>query len=478
MPNLLRTLFAISLLTLCALPATAESDPKPNIIIFLADDMGWADVGFNGGQTIHTPHLDEMAAHSLRFERFYAAAPVCSPTRGSVLTGRHPDRYGIFGANVGHLPPTEHTLFEALAEAGYTTGHFGKWHLGTLTTTLRESNRGGPRGAAHYSPPWDHAVDVSFVTEAKTPTYDPMLRPPIAQGRPNHQSWAPIPAGAPSTPYGTHYWTGPDTMVPPDAPELRGDDSAIIMNRALRFIADAATAETPFLAAIWFHAPHLPVVAGPEHTGLYPDATTYEANYYGCVTALDEQVGRLRAQLRALGVADNTMLCFCSDNGPEGRAGAAPGSAGPLRGRKRDLLEGGIRVPGLIEWPARIRTARTTTVPCGTIDYLPTIRAAAGITSRNPLPLDGIDLLPLLDGAMTQRPAPLAFHSRKEVALIDNRYKILSRDDGATYALYDLVADPGETVDLAERMPDVTRAMAEQAAAWRASCEQSATRDG
>lgn len=437
------------------------SPPRPNVVLVMCDDLGWGDVGFNGGTAIPTPNLDAMAAHSLRFERFYAAAPVCSPTRGSVVTGRHPYRYGIRGANKGHLPAAEQTIYEALGAAGYATGHFGKWHMGTLTKTVRESNRGGPRGVAHHSPPWQHGVDVSFATEAKTPTFDPMRKPKGA-GR---QWWSAIADGEPAMAYGTHYWTGAEQMVDPAAEELRGDDSAIIMHRARRFIADVVVADRPFLAVVWLHAPHLPVVA--------PGATDFAHCYRTVVTALDAEVGMLRAQLRALGVANDTILAFCSDNGPEGVAGQAPGSAGPLRGRKRDLLEGGIRVPGLIEWPARIRAGRSTAVPCGTVDYLPTILAAAGLDPVIDRPLDGINLLPLLDGEMQQRSIPLGFQSGRQAAWIGDRYKIHSIDGGATFALYDLVADPGESKDLAAAHPEVVREMRAAFEAWRAACEAS-----
>ena len=450
-------------------PVPAEERDRPNAILIMADDLGWGDVGFNGGTVIQTPHLDEMAAASLRFERFYAAAPVCSPTRGSVLTGRHPYRYGIHGANQGHLKSEEWTLYEALSGEGYTTGHFGKWHLGTLTKVLRESNRGGPRGAAHYSPPWEHAVDVSFATEAKTPTFDPMHKPLGAGSR----FWPAITEGEVSVPYGTHYWIGDEQPVDPDSDELRGDDSRVIMDRAIEFLTEAVAADRPFVATVWFHAPHLPVVASPEFIALYPDASPYEASYYGCITALDEQIGRLRACLRELRVAENTIVAFCSDNGPEGIAGDAPGSAGPLRGRKRDLYEGGIRVPGLLEWPARIRAPRSTSIPCGTIDYLPTLLDAAGVAPPADRPMDGISLLPLITGEMSARPTPMEFQSAEQLALIDGRYKIHSRDRGENFALFDLVADVGERTDLADERPELRRRMTGTLFAWQASCRAS-----
>jgi arylsulfatase A-like enzyme len=170
----------------------------------MADDLGFGDTGFNGNNIIKTPSLDAMAKAGLRFTRFYSAAPVCSPTRGSCLTGRHPYRYGITFANVGHMPKAEITLAEALKTQGYTTGHFGKWHLGTLTKTEKESNRGGPRGAKHYSPPWENGFDICFSTEAKVPTWDPMKKPESNEH------------------YGTYYWTQDGAKA---TENLDGDDS-------------------------------------------------------------------------------------------------------------------------------------------------------------------------------------------------------------------------------------------------------------
>ncbi len=154
---------------LFATGATADAKPQrdsPNIILMMADDMGWGDPGFNGGTVIKTHHLDAMAAAGLKFNRFYSSAPVCSPTRGSCLTGRHPYRYGITFANRGHMKPEELTLAECLKKLGYTTGHFGKWHLGTLTKTEKDSNRGGPGGVQDYSPPWDDESDEPKAAES------------------------------------------------------------------------------------------------------------------------------------------------------------------------------------------------------------------------------------------------------------------------------------------------------------------------
>ncbi len=156
------------------LPAlsAAAARQRPNVILCMTDDQGWGDTAYNGNPVLKTPHLDEMARSGIRFDRFYAGAPVCSPTRGSALTGRHPYRYGIPFANSGHMLPQEITLAEALKTQGYTTGHFGKWHLGTLTTKIRDSNRGRPGDATHYSPPAQNGLDVDFSTEAKVPNWN------------------------------------------------------------------------------------------------------------------------------------------------------------------------------------------------------------------------------------------------------------------------------------------------------------------
>jgi len=426
---------------------------RPNIILCMTDDQGWGDVGYHGHPVLQTPNLDSMASSGLRMDRFYAGAPVCSPTRGSCITGRHPYRYGIHYANDGHLPPEEVTLAEVLKEQGYVTGHFGKWHLGTLTRTVADSNRGGPDGAAHYSPPWENGFDRCFSTEAKVPTWNPMLHPETGE------------------PYGTRYW---DERGEAAVDNLEGADSRVIMDRVIPFIQSAATSATPFFAVIWFHSPHLPVVAGPSYLAMYNGVPDRAQHYFGCITAMDEQLGRLRRTLRDLSISDNTMLWFCSDNGPEGQAGVAPGSAGPFRGRKRDLYEGGIRVPGLLEWPARIREPRTVTVPCSTLDYFPTVLDALQIESvAHPEPIDGVSLVPLFEGAMTERPQPIGFESRSQIALVGNRYKLISVDSGKTYALFDLRADPTETDDVAAEHPRVVAEMKRTLDGWRAACAAS-----
>lgn len=439
----------------------------PNIILCMADDQGWGDTGYNGHPYLKTPHLDAMSQAGLRFDRFYSGAPVCSPTRGSALTGRHPYRYGVPTANAGHIRDGEITLAELLKAQGYTTGHFGKWHLGTLTNDQEDGRRGG-RQPENYAPPWEHGFDQSFAAEVQMPTWDPM----------ENQAFP------------SKYWTGEGEYA---TDNLAGDDSWVIMDRAIPFIQQAVTANTPFFAVIWFHAPHRPVVAGPQHRAMYAEFSEGEQHYYGCITALDEQVGRLRAELRQLGVANDTMLWYCSDNGPEGRTSHKStdrGSSGGLRGRKRSLFEGGVRVPGILEWPQRVEAGRVSDVPASTCDYFPTISEVLGLgVSEDDRPIDGVSLLPLIEGDMEERGRPIAFQcpnggergaaarlGSPDHALIGDRYKLLSfldEERSGEDMLFDIALDPGERHDLIEDLPDVAAEMKQYLLDWDASCARS-----
>ncbi|MCF6285082.1 MAG: sulfatase-like hydrolase/transferase [Candidatus Hydrogenedentes bacterium] len=444
---------------------------RPNIILLMADDLGWGDVGFNGGTIIQTPHLDAMADAGLKFNRFYAAAPVCSPTRGSCLTGRHPYRYGILSANIGHLKEGEWTLAELLKQHGYRTGHFGKWHLGTLSPDYSGKKKRQPK--LHYATPGMNGFDEWFSTEFAVATWDPY--------DPNNSHLGN--EVAPDT--RALYWHNGVNVKS----GLEGDDSRIIMDKAIPFIRDAVAAKQPFFSVVWFHAPHTPVVGGPEYRKRYDEYDEEAQHYYACVTALDEQVGRLRAILRELNVAENTMVFFCSDNGPEGNQpdGRFVGATGPFRGRKRSLFEGGIRVPALLEWPAAVKAGAETDYPAVTSDYLPTILAVLGVEKTDTRPLDGLSLLPAIRDGVTERAAPIAFEtlggvgtaqSRKSprIGLIDNRYKLLTdfSDSGEEDLLYDLVGDHGETNNLAGEKADIVKTMKATLANWRESCRTSA----
>jgi len=420
--------------------------------MIMCDDLGYGDTGFNGNTVIRTPHLDAMRAEGARFTHFYAGGPVCSPTRGTCLTGRHYSRYGITHANAGRLPAEEVSLGKVCRELGYRTGHFGKWHLGTLTKEVRDSNRGGGDRPELFSPPWKNGFETCFSAEAKVPTWNPMVTPDERDDEGN-QIW-----GEPGTPFGTHYWNEDGEIV---RDNLEGDDSRVIVDRAVPFIEQCAQAGDPFLAVVWFHTPHTPVVAGPEYRALYADCDEGEQHYYGCVTAMDEQVGRINRTLAELGIAENTLVWFCSDNGPEGPGGTERnrGVTGGLRGRKRSLYNGGIGVPALLKWPARVAAGADYTMSCSTLDYFPTLIDLLGYEMPDERPVDGISLLPLIDGSMQERPRPIpyrfleheaAMFGSATLALIDGPFKFLTNlsEGGAEDQLYDLDADIGESTDI------------------------------
>ena len=423
---------------------------SPNVILIMADDLGWGDVGFNGNPHIKTPWLDSLASAGTVFTHFYAGAPLSSPTRASVLTGRNAFRTGVFAPNEGIIRPEENTLPEYLHDRGYATGHFGKWHLGTLTCRENDANRGRPENPHLVNPPAVHGYDEAFVTESKVPTCDPMYAPMENNGR----FWDCLPEEAPRKLYGTYYWDIHGNKVQEN---LDGDDSRIVTDRVLPFIAEAVQQRKPFLATVWYHTPHLPCVAAPEYAAMYRDYPLEERNYYGCITAMDAQIGRLVEFLKQKGVYENTILFFCSDNGPELNT---PGVAGPYKGKKRSLYEGGIRVPSLVVWPARQKELPVSmTVPCSTCDYLPTLAEWIGFELDKERALDGESLCPMLQGKSAQRKTPLVFCSGTQGALVDGHYKWYF-NQGRT-ALYDLANDPYELQNISRQLPEVTSRMQE-----------------
>jgi arylsulfatase A-like enzyme len=423
----------------------APDADKPNIVLCMTDDQGWGDVGYNGHPELKTPELDKMAASGVRFDRFYAAAPVCSPTRGSVLTGRHPNRFGCFSH--GHkLRKGEATLAQAVKLAGYVTGHFGKWHLN------------GVRGPGRPIPADDQ--------------YHP--------GRFGFDEWLSA----------TNFFETNPSFARNGKPEkFKGDGSDVIVAEALKFIARAKKAGKPFLAVVWYGSPHTPHRPLPKDAQPYPKSGKKEKRYFGEISAVDRSIGHMRAELRRLGLAENTILWFCSDNG----GAMGPKSVGGLRGGKSSLWEGGIRVPAVLEWPGRVKRPLRTSIPCNTSDIYPTILSLLGVKVPNqPLPLDGVSIVPLLDGKMKVRPKPMGFASPRKgtghAALIDGDYKLHlspSSSEGKgrkkpkrgrkmpPLLLYDLAKDPKETVDIAAKEPDRVKRMKTILEDWQKSVRNS-----
>ena len=441
--------------------ATLDNN-SPNIILLMADDLGYGDVGFTGNKKIITPHLDDMAKSGMEFSRFYAAAPLSSPTRASCLTGRNPFRQGIFAAHTAGLRPAEITISDILESEGFATGFFGKWHLGWVEPDNVES-----RGI--YSPPWHHGYQEVFATKSAVPTWNPTVYPDNWKGfgKGENGSWG-----------GSIYVHN----GVPVTENLEGDDSRIIVDRAIPFMEKSIKENKPFFATIWFHAPHEPIVAGPDYLAMYPDLPEEQKHLYGCITAMDEQIGRIREFLNENGVAENTVIFFCSDNGPsDPQAKRGIASAGPFRGHKHQLWEGGLRVPSLVEWKGHIQPNQKTNFLSSTVDYLPTILDLLNLKPITDRPIDGVSLKPVMFGSNVKRGKPLAFGFQRLYqdidiySLIDERYKITIPYKGESMMLFDLKNDQGETKDLSREMPvlfnKMKSEMEEEKKSWQYSRE-------
>jgi arylsulfatase A-like enzyme len=428
-------------------------------------------MGYNGHPVLKTPHFDRMAAEALRFDRFYAAAPVCSPTRGSVMTGRHPNRFGVF--KWGHsLRPQEITIAEALKKAGYTTGHFGKWHLGSVRK-----------------------------------------RSPVNPGASGFDAW-----------FSAENFFDNNAILSREgkAVQTEGESSMVTVDAALEFIRECVDRKQRFLAVVWFGSPHGPHQAFEEDRRPYADQPKPLQHFYGEITGMDRAFGKLRGEIRKLGIRANTILWYCSDNGALRKVG----STGGHRGNKGQVYEGGLLVPAILEWPARIPKPRTTDVQANTSDIYPTLLEIAGVTIEGQPPLDGISLVPLIEEKMTERPEPMGFwdypvggigtpshqwmaevleaqqagrepepdwrlrldageitkrYSQTELpghsAWIDGRWKLhrIADKTGAKvrFELYDLSADREEKNDLVAGEPDRAEKMKAALEAWQRSVVRS-----
>lgn len=353
LPSLQLVLLMTGLL-LAACRAPEPSGPaSPNVVLVMADDQGWGDMAYNGHSVLQTPHFDAASEEGIRFDRFYAAAPVCSPTRGAVMTGRHPNRFGCF--SWGHtLRPQEQTIAEVFRQAGYATGHFGKWHLGPAR--LGTPTNPGASG---------------FETWFSAPNYfdnDPIM---------SRQGWA---------------------------EQVNGESSMITVEAAIPFMRDQVRKEKPFFAVIWFGSPHRPHIALDEDSLLYADEPEEMRHFLGEITAMDRAFGRLREAVSRMGIEECTIIWYTGDNGGLPESGATGG-----RGNKGQIYEGGLRVPAILLWPERFQDPFTFDLPSVSQDILPTLIAMTGIGTGTEAPLDGINLEPLIQDRMEKRPAPIGF---------------------------------------------------------------------
>jgi arylsulfatase A len=405
-------------------PSTAPVPSRPNFIVILCDDLGYGDVGAFASTVIQTPRLDALAQQGLKLTSCYSGAPVCSPARAALMTGRNPYRSGIgewIPEDSGiYLDTTETTLPKLLQQAGYATGLIGKWHLNSRV----DGTEPGPR---------DHGFDFAFYTQNNAhPTHrspDNFIRQGTAVGR------------------------------------LAGNSTTLTVDTALAWIGRQ---EQPFAAFVTLHAPHEPIATPPHWQARYDqfDDTTQRV-YYGSVSLIDHSVGRLLDSLAAHGLAENTLLFFTSDNGPETlnrypNAKRSHGSPGPLRGMKLHITEAGYRVPGILYWPGHTQAGMVSDEPLAAYDVLPTFAALAGAQLPDGLRLDGANFLPVLEGKPIARNQPLywqynyALSQPWQVALRDGPWKLVADTTLTQFALYDLSTDLSESQDQSAAHPAVT----------------------
>jgi len=436
----LKTILRFILLALAWLPAWASAAGRPpNIIILFADDMGWGDLGAHGHPFAKTPAIDRLVATGCSLDQFYVTAPVCSPSRAGLLTGRIQNRFGMQylirdrGPHpiFHHIPVEEPTIPRLLKQAGYTTAHIGKWHVSFL----------GRKGEPTMT---DYGFDHSLV---------------LAAGR--------------NTSYLDSTWTRNGARI-----STKGKWSyEVYIDEAIDFIKKAA--DRPFLINLWSFAPHQEVDCSPRFRELYADRTEPEQYYYGALSQMDEQYGRLLDYLDREGLADNTIIIFSSDNGPEPHlipwSNRARGSAGGLRAGKHTLYEGGIRVPGVIRWPGVTRPGSVSHEVAWTADLLATFAALTGVATPSGLPLDGVDLRPALRGGRLERAQPLFWQFANGVTLRDgvrlqspglavrgDHWKLHCDFNFGAVELYNLDTDPGEKWNMKDDQPAIAAALLEK----------------
>lgn len=408
----------------------------PNIVIILADDLGYGDLGVYGHPSIRTPHLDQLAGQGLRFTDFYSGAEVCTPSRAALLTGRYPLRSGmstprrvLFPDSKGGLPPAEVTMAELLKTRGYATAHVGKWHLG-----IHPGSR-----------PLDQGFDFSFGLPYSN-DMDVRTNPPAG------------PSGSPDPP--EDGWLVP-LIRNGEVIERPAKQSTLTLrytDEAVRFIREHR--RQPFFLYFAHTFPHVPLFASPAHQG-----RSRRGLYGDVVEELDASVGRIVAALRAARLEKNTLVFFTSDNGPWLVMREQGGSAGPLREGKGSTWEGGQRVPAIAWWPGRIRPG-ITSEPASVLDLLPTVAALARAEAPSDRLLDGQDLTPLLWKGQTLPPRPFFFYRGAQLTAVrlgdwkahwvtQNGYGQSQPQFHEPPLLFHLARDPAERFNVAESHPEV-----------------------
>ena len=378
---------------------------QTNFVLVMADDQGWGQTGYYNHPVLKTPNLDKMASNGLRFDRFYAGGPVCSPTRASVLTGRTHDRTGVFDHGYA-LRNQEKTLPQAMKNAGYATGHFGKWHLNGLRGPGVPILRGDKNGPGAFG--FDTWLSVTNFFDLN----------PIMSRNGKFE-------------------------------EFSGDSSEVIVNEAVQFMDKQVANEKPFFCVIWYGTPHSPWMALKKDMKEFTELNENSQSHYAELRAMDRSIGTLRSRLRDMNIEKDTLVWFTSDNG--GLPKINPSSTGGLRDFKGSMYEGGIRVPAIIEWPKRINKARISSYPAGAVDIFPTIADIARLPDSSMIkPVDGLSLVPLMKDEIKTRNKPLLFSSRGRMAVIDNDWKMISqpKQQGRLIELFNLSKDQNESNNL------------------------------
>jgi arylsulfatase A-like enzyme len=408
------------------------SATRANVLLIVADDLGYGDVGVHGGKDIPTPNIDALAAGGTRFTSGYVTCPVCSPTRAGLLTGRYQQRFGHefnpgpqAAANFG-LPLTEPTLADALRAAGYRTGLVGKWHLG---------------GRPDYVPT-KRGFDEFYGFLAGAHAYLP-----AGQGR-----RAPI-------------FRGTDPVPPPDyLTDAFGDEAVAFVKKH---------ASEPYFLYLAFNAVHNPEQATPKYLDRFPNLAEGRRTYAAKLSAMDDAIGRVTAALRETGQDNGTLVFFISDNGGPP---ANHSTNGPLGGQKGNVMEGGIRVPFIMKWPGKVPAGKVLDQPVISLDIFPTALAAAGVEAPKEKKPDGVNLLPLLTGnagasteQLAQRPLFWRFGQLWAVRLGD--WKLLSTKRGQL-ALYNLKQDIAEKNDVSPSEPQRVKALQSTWDHWNAQLEK------